>query len=153
MRQDPGSSSRDTDNNLIKISEFSYRNKGPQQGGKLCNFRLMTSMWTPDWLESEGWWLRFLKHRHVNSPATNQRRVTVLPSNSAYKKSSPGIITEFGTFEHKPSPPVLLWPCKKPFSTPYCKCFGLFGITVHWACELGFNNIFACRKKICLLFE
>ena len=40
------------------------------------NFRLNTSMWTPDWLEPEDWWLRFLEHHPVTSPPTNQRKVT-----------------------------------------------------------------------------
>ena len=45
-------------NNLIYISEFFYRNKGPQSKGeyynqKENNFRLSTSLWTPEWLEPE----------------------------------------------------------------------------------------------------
>ena len=37
------------------------------------NFR-NRSTWIPDWLEPEGWWLRFLDHP-VTSPATNQKKV------------------------------------------------------------------------------
>ena len=41
------------------------------------NFRLSTSIWTPDWLEPEDWWLRFLEHYAVTSPPTNQKEVTL----------------------------------------------------------------------------
>jgi len=37
------------------------------------NFR-NRSTWIPDWLEPEGWWLRFLDHP-VTSPATSQKKV------------------------------------------------------------------------------
>ena len=40
------------------------------------NFRLSTSTGTPDWLEQEGWWLRFLEHHPLTSPPTNQKKVT-----------------------------------------------------------------------------
>ena len=39
---------------------------------------LTISTQTPDLLEREGWWLRFLKHYPVTSPPTNQKKVMPL---------------------------------------------------------------------------
>ena len=55
----------------------------------------------------------------------------------AFKNILLKLYEEFGLFEHKP--PVLAWPCNKPFCAPNW-CFGLFGFTVHWAHELVFSN-------------
>ena len=84
------------------------------------NLRLSTSTWTPDWLKPKGWWLRFLEHHPVTSPPTNQRKITHsadLPSNFAYKNSSPKTTGEFRPFEHEP-PIFLAQPCNEPFSVP-----------------------------------
>ena len=52
---------------------------------------------------------RFLEHRPVTSPLTNQRKVThpvALTPNFAYKIFSPKTIREFRVFEHKPPIPM-----------------------------------------------
>ena len=60
-----------------------------------------TSMWSPDWLEPDGLWLRFLEYHPVTSPPTNQRKVTHpadLPPHFAYRNSSLKPIGELRLF-------------------------------------------------------
>ena len=88
----------------------------PPTQGEDGAYLLTTSMQAPDWLEPEGWWLRFQKHRPVTSPPANQKKVVhpaALPSNVAFTRTSLG---EFRSLEHKL--PVLAWPSNKPFSAP-----------------------------------
>ena len=80
------------------------RPPGPRPGGG-GNFRLS---------------IRFLEHRPVISPPTNQKKATppaALTPNFAYKNSSPKTIKQFRVFEHEPHI-LLAWPCNKPFSAP-----------------------------------
>ena len=96
----PSSSSRDLHTSISLSS--SAGTKGPTQveDGK---FRLST---------------RFLEHRPVTSPPTNQKKVThptALTPNVAFENSSLKAIEEFRFSEHQP--PVLpAWPCSKPLS-------------------------------------
>ena len=56
------------------------------------NIKLSISTWTPEWLESKGWWLRFLAHNPATPPSINQGKVThpvALPINFAYNRPHP----------------------------------------------------------------
>ena len=61
---------------------------------------------TPDWMEPEDWWLRFLKHDPVISPPTKQKNVqellrhpATLTSKAALKNPSQKSSRELGLFE------------------------------------------------------
>ena len=92
---------------MVHIFELLCRdyNPHPVEDG---DYMLTTSTETPDWLEPEGWWLRFLKHHPVTSPSTNQKNVhelithpVTLTPNVAFKSPFLKIIKEFGSFEHE----------------------------------------------------
>ena len=69
-------------------------------------------MWTPDWLEPEGWWLRFLETSSPCYLTTNQSKQDHTPCYSPHlplKNSSLKPRVEFRS---------LPGPYNKPFSTP-----------------------------------
>ena len=108
-----------------------------------------TSTWIPDWLEPEGWWLRFLDHP-VTSPATNQKKV-IYPEavpQIAFKNSSLKATGEFGLFEH--------WDVRSPCLALAIN-LSLLQNPMLWfaylpcrAHKLGFNNILShyCFKFV-----
>ena len=108
----PDSSTGDAHSNLILVPT---QELGPLQVED-CNFRLSTSMWTLDWLEQDGWWLKFLEHYPVTSSKTNQKEVTnpaALTPDFAVKNHSLETIGEFR------------------FSEPQGAWFSLYGCTIN----------------------
>lgn len=118
--------------NLMHIWVLLQELRSPPQG------RLSTSMWTPDWLEPGDWWLRFLDHHPVNSPPTNQRKVTqqqTSPPNSAYRNSSLKSSGSLGLLSMNCSV-LLAWPGDKPFSAPNSS----FSVCLASLCD-GYMNL------------
>lgn len=118
--------------NLMHIWVLLQELRSPPQG------RLSTSMWTPDWLEPGDWWLRFLDHHPVNSPPTNQRKVTqqqTSPPNSAYRNSSLKSSGSLGLLSMNCSV-LLAWPGDKPFSAPNSN----FSVCLASLCD-GYMNL------------
>lgn len=114
------------------------------------NNRLSTSMWTPEWLESKGWWLRFLAHNPATPPSTIQGKVThpaALSINFAYKNSPLKTIREFEVLStsHLFSLPG---SCNKIFLCSKRQCFSLFGLFVCQSYELRFNNNVISRNTL-----
>lgn len=68
-------------------------------------------MLIPDWLNPEGWWLRFPKYHPVTSPPTNLKKVyqltTILQSSPLVLSLKPSPESEFRSFELEL--PVLAW--------------------------------------------
>ena len=84
-----------------------------------------------DW---DSWNTTLLSHQPIRGGLhTLQPSPQVLPINTSFLKP-------LGSFELEPLVLLIYWPCNKPFSAPNSKRFGLFGLTVLGAQELGFNN-------------
>ena len=96
----------------------------PPQGIYLNNISLSSFAGTkaPTQVEDGNFMVstRFLEHRPVTSPPSNQKKVThpaALASDFAYKNNFLKTIGEFMFLEHE-LPILLAWPFNRPFSAP-----------------------------------